>query len=115
MTRNAKPAIARIWCGRTKAARADEYAKYLYEWEYGRWRRRRWRLSSSARIGRVKLNSSLSYWESVEAMSRFAGKDPRRIHHLPRDPEFLIELPQSVQVLEIAASKNMFGSARSSE
>jgi hypothetical protein len=48
-------------------------------------------------------------------MSRFAGKDPRRIHHLPRDPEFLIELPQSVQVLEIAASKNMFGSARSSE
>jgi hypothetical protein len=63
----------------------------------------------------VKLNSSLSYWESVEAMSRFAGKDPRRIHHLPRDPEFLIELPQSVQVLEIAASKNMFGSARSSE
>jgi len=63
----------------------------------------------------VKLNSSLSYWESVEAMSRFAGKDPRRIHHLPRDPEFLIELPQSVQVLEIAASKNMFGRARSSE
>ena len=114
MTRNAKPAIARIWCGRTKAARADEYAKYLYEWEYGRWRRRRWRLSSSARIGRVKLNSSLSYWESVEAMSRFAGKDPRRITTF-RDPEFLIELPQSVQVLEIAASKNMFGSARSSE
>jgi heme-degrading monooxygenase HmoA len=44
---------------------------------------------------------TISYWESVEAMSRFTGDDPRRIHHLPRDPEFLIELPDSVQVLEI--------------
>jgi hypothetical protein len=37
-------------------------------------------------------------------MSRFAGDDPRRIHHLARDAEFLIELPQGVQVLEIVAS-----------
>jgi hypothetical protein len=36
-------------------------------------------------------------------MSRFAGDDPKRIHHLERDPEFLIELPKSVQVLEIVA------------
>src|SRR3546814_5888155 len=40
---------------------------------------------------------TISYWESVEAMSRFAGDDPRRIHHLERDPEFLIELPEGVQ------------------
>jgi hypothetical protein len=44
----------------------------------------------------------------VEAMSRFAGRDPRRIHHLARDAEFLIELPDSVQVLEITASKGVF-------
>jgi len=37
-------------------------------------------------------------------MSRFAGDDPRQIHHLDRDPEFLIELPTSVQVLEIRAA-----------
>ena len=42
---------------------------------------------------------TISYWESVEAMSRFAGSDPRRIHHLERDAEFLIELPKAVQVL----------------
>jgi heme-degrading monooxygenase HmoA len=50
---------------------------------------------------------TISYWESVEAMSRFAGRDPRRIHHLERDAEFLIELPERVQILEIVAS---FGS-----
>jgi hypothetical protein len=42
-------------------------------------------------------------------MSRFAGADPRRIHHLARDAEFLIELPQSVQVLEIVASSGTTG------
>jgi hypothetical protein len=31
----------------------------------------------------------------VEAMSRFTGADPRQIHHLPRDKDFLIELPES--------------------
>ena len=48
---------------------------------------------------------TISYWESVEAMSRFAGEDPRRIHHLERDAEFLIELPKEVQILEIVASQ----------
>lgn len=50
---------------------------------------------------------TISYWESVEAMSSFAGKDPRRIHHLPRDPEFLIEAPKSVQVLDIRTQHRM--------
>jgi heme-degrading monooxygenase HmoA len=47
---------------------------------------------------------TISYWESVEAMSRFAGSDPKKIHHLERDAEFLIELPQSVQVLRFITS-----------
>jgi heme-degrading monooxygenase HmoA len=52
---------------------------------------------------------TVSYWESVEAMSRFAGRDPRRIHHLERDPEFLIKLPKGVQVLEIVTSSGKTG------
>ena len=101
-----KPTIARIWRGRTTRARADEYAAYLYEVgikpleekALGVQQLREDRAEDSEFI-------TISYWESVEAMSRFAGPDPRRIHHLPRDPEFLIELPTSVQVLHITASK----------
>ena len=52
---------------------------------------------------------TISYWESVEAMSRFAGDDPRRIHHLERDPEFLIELPSKVQVLDIVTGHGRTG------
>jgi hypothetical protein len=52
---------------------------------------------------------TISYWESAEAMSRFAGDDPRRIHHLERDAEFLIELPNEVQVLDVVASHGQTG------
>jgi hypothetical protein len=100
-----KPTIARIWRGRTTRARADEYASYLYEHgikpleekALGVQQLREDRADDSEFV-------TISYWEDVEAMSRFAGKDPRHIHHLERDPEFLIELPQSVQVLEISTT-----------
>jgi heme-degrading monooxygenase HmoA len=100
-----RPAIARIWRGRVTAARADEYVQYLYENGI--------KPLADKALGVQMLREesecetqfvTISYWESVEAMSRFAGEDPRRIHHLPRDAEFLIELPREVQILDIVAS-----------
>ena len=52
---------------------------------------------------------TISYWESVEAMARFTGGDPTAIHHLPRDPDFLIELPERVQILKVRASHGRTG------
>ena len=43
-------------------------------------------------------------------MSRFTGGEPTRIHHLERDPEFLVELPQRVQILNIRTSNGNTGS-----
>jgi hypothetical protein len=53
---------------------------------------------------------TISYRESVEAMGAFAGADPTRIHHLDRDPEFLIELPEKVQTLRLLANHGETGS-----
>jgi hypothetical protein len=109
---NLRPTIARIWRGRTTAARADEYARYLYEHGI--------RPLEEKALGVQMLREdratesefvTISYWENVEAMSRFAGSDARRIHHLERDPEFLIELPSGVQVLEIVAASGRTGGA----
>ena len=105
-----QPRIARIWRGRTTRARADQYAEYLHEHGI--------RPLIEKALGVQQLREdrqeetefiTISYWESVEAMSRFAGRDPRRIHHLERAPEFLIELPESVQVLEITTSEGDTG------
>jgi hypothetical protein len=100
-----RPAIARIWRGRTTAAKADAYAAYLYEHGIKPLVEKALgvQMLREDRAGESEF-VTISYWESVEAMSRFAGDDPRRIHHLERDAEFLIELPSGVQVLDIAAS-----------
>jgi hypothetical protein len=94
--------IARIWRGRTRRERADEYEAYsreagikpLVEKALGVQALREDRAHDTEFI-------TISYWESIEAMSRFTGGDPTRIHHLDRDPEFLIEMPQRVQILRI--------------
>jgi hypothetical protein len=97
-----RPTIARIWRGRTTRAKADEYARYLHEHGIKPLEEKALGVQS-LREDRDEETEfvTISYWESVEAMSRFAGKDPRKIHHLERDPEFLIELPRSVQILRI--------------
>jgi len=110
VTEKPTPTIARIWRGRVRRERADEYAAYLYAHGIKPLEEK---ALAVQQLREDRENDSefitISYWENVEAMSRFAGKDPRRIHHLARDEEFLIELPNSVQVLHITASKGMFG------
>lgn len=106
-----RPTIARIWRGRTRREVADEYEAYnheagvkpLMEKALGVQNLREDRGTETEFI-------TISYWESIEAMSRFAGDDPTRIHHLPRDAEYLIELPESVQVLRILTSHGGTGS-----
>ena len=104
------PAIARIWRGRTTRARADEYAEYLYDVGIRPLEEKALAVMQLREDRELETEFvTISYWTSVDAMSAFAGPDPRRIHHLPRDPEFLIEVPKSVQVLDITASKRVFG------
>lgn len=107
---SATPTIARIWRGRTRRNVADAYQDYLHEVGI------KPLMEKALGVQNFRENRTtesvfmtISYWESVEAMSRFTGGDPTRIHHLPRDAEFLIELPESVQVLEILTSHGRTG------
>jgi len=97
-----RPAIARVWRGRTTRERADEYEAYNYEVGI------RPLIEKALGVQTFREDRAaetefvtVSYWESVEAMASFAGDDPTAIHHLPRDAEFLIELPQRVQILRL--------------
>ena len=92
---NQKPTIARIWRGRTPAAKADEYETYNYEHGIRPLEQKALAVQMLREDrGDETEFVTISYWESIEAMSRFAGPDPHRIHHLERDAEFLIELPK---------------------
>jgi len=90
--------VAREWKGRVAPARADEYYRYL--------------LDGVKKIGSVPGSlgaqvmrrdeagavefTVITYWESRKAIEAYAGRDIEKPHHLPRDREFLLELPTRV-------------------
>ena len=95
--------FARIWRGRTTRDKADDYQRYLLQNGIAP-------LEAKGAVGVQMLREdretetefvTISYWESVEAMTAGSAADPRQAHHLSRDPEFLIELPRAVQILTI--------------
>jgi heme-degrading monooxygenase HmoA len=107
-----KPGIARIWRGRTRREVADEYEAYNYEVGI--------KPLIEKALGVQTLREdrgeevefmTISYWASIEDMAKFTGADPHDIHHLPRDAEFLIELPRSVQVLRLLTAHGNTGAA----
>jgi heme-degrading monooxygenase HmoA len=106
-----RPTIVRIWRGRTKRERADEYEAYNYEAGIKPLIRIALGVQTfrEDREGETEF-MTISYWESVEAMSEFTGSDPTKIHHLERDEAFLIELPKEVQILRLRTSHGVTGS-----
>ena len=105
-----RPTIARIWRARTRRERADEYEAYNYEAGIKPLIEKALgvQIFRDDREGESEF-MTIFHWESVEAMGAFTGRDPTAIHHLPRDPEFLIELPERVQVLRLLESHGVTG------
>jgi hypothetical protein len=48
----------------------------------------------------------ISYWSSMEAMEAMYDDsgDVRRVWHLEKDPDYLLELPEFVEVTELHAN-----------
>jgi heme-degrading monooxygenase HmoA len=90
--------VAREWRGRVAPARADEYYRYLSE---GVSKIRSVPGSLGVQVMRRDEAGAvefvvISYWESRKAIEAYAGQDIEKPHHLPRDREFLLELPTRV-------------------
>lgn len=103
MTQRAAQGVARIWRGRTASADAEVYADYLYENGVKKLESLGAQGVQMFREDRGSENEFMviSYWESLDAMTAWAGVDPTRIRHLERDRELLVELPVAVQILAI--------------
>lgn len=105
-TRTAKSMIGRIWFGRTRADRADEYLDY---------NAREGVAAIAAKPGCLGVQqfrtirgdvaefTVISYWPSIEAMKAMHDDDgdPMRVWPLDRDAEFLLELPEFVEITEL--------------
>ena len=98
--------VARIWFGRTRKELADEYLRYNYENGVLEIEKKPGNLgvqSFRKMRGDVAEFTTISYWSSVEAMQEAmtGGGDALGVSHLEKDPYYLLELPESVEVTEL--------------
>ena len=101
-----KPLIARIWSGRTRVAHADEYLRYSYEHGVLPIERKPGNLGVQLFrkiVGDVAEFTVISYWPSMEAMAAMHSDrgDVRRVWPLEKDPDYLLELPEFVEIAEV--------------
>jgi heme-degrading monooxygenase HmoA len=95
--------IARTWFGRTRKEFADEYLRYNYENGVLEIEKKPGCLGMQ-QFRKIRSDvaefTTISYWSSMEAMEAAHG-DVRRPAHLEKDPDYLLELPESVEVSEL--------------
>ena len=93
--------VARMWRGRVKNARADEYQHYLED--SGLTKLRAIKGNLGVEMHRRALGDGttefvvISYWPNRDAIHAYAGADIEKVHELPRDKEFLIDPDQTVR------------------
>ncbi len=97
-----KPTIARIWRGRTRRDLADAYQAYLQAEGIPPL------LETALGVQQLREDreaetwfTTISYWADIAAMTAFTKGEPTKVHHLARDPEFLIELPERIEIHRI--------------
>jgi hypothetical protein len=101
-TMSRQPTIARIWRGRTRRDIADSYETYLRAEGIPSLRS----TALGVQLFREDRDSEswftvISYWPDLESMTAFTKGSPTKVHHLKRDPELLIELPDRVEINRI--------------
>jgi len=91
--------IARVWHGRVKTERADEYAKYIAD-AITKFRKlpgnRGYQLMREP-AGAETHFSVISYWDARDSIHAYAGADIEKVRPLPKDPEFLIDAEPTVR------------------
>ena len=105
-TNNAAPTprFARIWRGRTTRANADAYERYWLDSGVAPLIAKGALSVQMLREDRAAETEfvTISWWTDIETMA--PGEDPYHVHHLQRDVDFLIELPERVQILTLLES-----------
>ena len=96
--------IARIWRGCVRTEDADAYVEYLHETGIAEYRatpgnRAAYILRREQRE-RTEL-TTLTFWDSLDAVKAFAGEDYEQAVYYPEDDRFLVERESTVAHYEL--------------
>ena len=96
--------ISRVWRGKTSDERADEYEDFLRRTAYPDYGEvegnRGWVLLRRADGEEVEF-MFVSFWESMDALRRYAGDDIERPKYYPEDRAALLELPDHAEHFDV--------------
>lgn len=96
--------IARTWHGAVRADDAGRYHAYLFQTGVPGCRGTPGNLGVTVlrrRDGGEAHFLFISYWESWEAIRRFAGEDVEKAHYYDEDRKYLLELEPTVTHYEV--------------
>lgn len=62
------------------------------------------RIWEGRKRGGVAEFMTISYWNSREEIRAYAGNDIEKTHHLPKDRDYLLELPRYVKHFDVLLS-----------
>lgn len=96
--------ITRVWRGRTTVDKADAYEEFLRKTAYPDYGdvegNRGWMLLRRP-LGDVVELVLVSFWDSMDAIRRYAGPEPERPHYYPEDRAALLEPLEDVDHYEV--------------
>jgi heme-degrading monooxygenase HmoA len=96
--------IARMWHGKTLAAKADEYLAFLQYRALPDYRGTPGNLSAyilRRADGDITHFATVTHWESLQAIAAFAGADISRAKYYTEDSSYLLEFEPTVQHSEL--------------
>ncbi|CAG0962034.1 hypothetical protein ANRL3_00939 [Anaerolineae bacterium] len=96
--------IARIWHGVTPATKADEYVEYLNKTglpDYAATEGNRGVYLLRNIEGGQAHFITLTFWDSRQAIEKFAGAEIEKAKYYPDDAKFLLEFEPFVQHYEV--------------
>ena len=106
---NKKSIITRIWHGKTLSMHADQYLKYIQETGLAYYLNTPGNLSAKV-LRRVEDNVCHFYtvteWQDIESIKKFAGEDFEKARYYPEDKTFLLEFEENVIHCETFTASN---------
>lgn len=100
--------IVRLWHGRVEASQGDEYEVFMKERaapDYGA-------VEGLEKILFLRKNEDdiahfllITYWDSMEAVKKFAGEQPEKAKYYPEDDKFLLEKEEKTELYEVFYEK----------
>jgi heme-degrading monooxygenase HmoA len=99
--------LARLWHGITLASKADDYVAYLNKTGIGDYQATEGNLGVQL-LRRIEGDQAhfliVTFWESVEAIKKFAGEEYEKARYYPEDQNFLLEFEEKVVHYEVVSS-----------